>query len=121
MNYLAVLLLATCTFLAGCATWNEDAGVDNHWRSDSAPEWSVGETSADEVMASFGPPSQIITVGEQVVYYYLRENISGSGYFFLLYNRKQTRTVYDRAIFFFDAAGYLTRYSYSREGLPLND
>jgi hypothetical protein len=116
-----LMLLALAAALYGCATWNEDSGVDNHWRSELAPQWTVGETSADDVMASFGPPSQIINVGEQVVYYYLRENTSGQGYFFLVYNRSQTRTTYDRAIFFFDSDGRLTRYSYSREGLPLDE
>ncbi len=104
--------------LAGCANWNEEAGVDNHWRADDAPSWTVGVTSVDDVMTAFGPPSQIVNLGDRVVYYYLRENISGSGYYFLIYNTTNSRTSYDRAIFFFDSNGLLERYSYSREGLP---
>ncbi len=104
--------------LAGCANWNEDAGVDNHWRAATTPQWQAGDSTADDVMAVLGPPSQIVNLGDRVVYYYLRENISGNGYYFLIYNTTNSRTSYDRAIFFFDSNGLLERYSYSREGLP---
>jgi outer membrane protein assembly factor BamE (lipoprotein component of BamABCDE complex) len=114
-------LLLLCLALAGCANWNEDAGVDNHWRADTTPQWQAGVSTADDVMAALGPPSQIVNLGDRVVYYYLRENISGSGYYFLIYNNTSSRTTYDRAIFFFDTEGRLQRHAYSREGLPYDD
>ncbi len=107
--------------LAGCANRKEEAGVDNHWRADDAPSWAVGVTSVDDVMTAFGPPSQIVNLDDQVVYYYLRERISGNGYYFLIYNQTNSRTSYDRAIFFFGRDGKLLRSSYSREGLPYAD
>ena len=116
-----LLLPALIVLLAGCANWNEDAGVDNHWRAASTPAWTPGVSTADEVMTALGPPSQIINLGDRVVYYYLSENISGRGYYFLVYNTTSSRTSYDRAIFFFNDDGRLERYAYSREGLPYDD
>ena len=106
-----------CTILAGCANWQEEAGVDNHWRSDDVPTWRQGETTAEEVMAFLGPPSQIVNLERQLVYYYMKESVSGSGYFLLLYNSSASKKRYDRAIFFFDLDGVLTRYSYSKESI----
>ena len=57
-----LLLLVFVVPLAGCANWNEDAGVDNHWRAETAPEWTPGVSTADDVMAALGPPSQIINL-----------------------------------------------------------
>ena len=114
-------LLALLVLLAGCANWNEDAGVDNHWRAEATPTWTPGVSTADEVMAALGPPSQIVNLGERVVYYYLSENVSGRGYYFLVYNTTSSRTSYDRAIFFFGDDGRLERYAYSKESLPYDD
>lgn len=115
------LLAALLVLLSGCANWNEDAGVDNHWRAELTPAWTPGVSTAEEVMAALGPPSQIINLGERVVYYYLSENTSGRGYYFLVYNTTSSRTSYDRAIFFFDSDGRLERYAYSKEALPYDD
>ena len=116
-----LLLPALMVLLAGCASWNEDSGVDNHWRAASTPGWTPGVSTADEVMAALGPPSQIINLGDRVVYYYLSENISGRGYYFLVYNTTSSRTSYDRAIFFFDQDGRLQRHAYSKEALPYDE
>ncbi len=112
-----LLTLMLTGMITACANWNEDAGVENHWRASETPQWIVGETSAEDVMSFLGPPSQIVDLQEQVVYYYLRENVSGKGYFFLVYNTSQSTTRYDRAIFFFDVEGRLLRYAYSDEAL----
>ena len=114
-------LLLILVLLTGCANWSEDAWVDNHWRADGVPEWAAGVTTAEEVMAVLGPPTQIINLGVRVVYYYLTENVSGRGYYFLVYNTTSSRTSYDRAIFFFYGDGRLERYAYSKESLPYND
>ena len=111
--FIAVLLLS----LSACATWNEDAGVENRWRADETPQWVAGQTSASDVLEHLGPPSQIVNLRDQVIYYYLRENLSGSGYFFLIYNKSESATRYDRAVFFFDKSDVLIRYAYSNESL----
>jgi hypothetical protein len=112
-----LLISLLATLVPACANWNEDAGVENHWRASEAPQWTVGETSAEDVMSFLGPPSQIVDLQDQVVYYYLRENVTGKGYYFLVYNTSQSTTRYDRAIFFFDVQGRLLRYAYSDESL----
>ena len=112
-----LLISLLATLIPACANWNEDAGVENHWRASEAPQWTVGETSAEDVMSFLGPPSQIVDLQDQVVYYYLRENVTGKGYYFLFYNTSQSTTRYDRAIFFFDVQGRLLRYAYSDESL----
>ena len=112
-----LLISLLATLIPACANWNEDAGVENHWRASEAPQWTVGETSAEDVMSFLGPPSQIVDLQDQVVYYYLRENVTGKGYYFLVYNTSQSTTRYDRAIFFFDVQGRLLRYAYSDESL----
>jgi hypothetical protein len=113
ITLVAVLLLS----LSGCATWNEDAGVENRWRADETPQWVAGQTTASDVLQHLGPPSQIVNLRDQVVYYYLRENLSGSGYFFLVYNKSESATRYDRAVFFFDEGDVLIRHAYSNEVL----
>jgi hypothetical protein len=107
--------------LSGCANWQEEAGVENHWRSDEVPDWQAGKTTAEDVMAFLGPPSQIVNLDRQLVYYYMKESISGSGYFLVLYNRSASEKRYDRAIFFFDMDGVLTRFSYSKESIGYDE
>lgn len=114
-------LLLLTAIAGGCASWNEEAGVDNHWRSASVPEWAVGTTTAEDVMEYLGPPSQIVDLDKQVVYYYMKESVSGSGYFLLVYNNSSSQKRYDRAIFFFDLNGVLSRYSYSKESIEYDD
>ena len=87
------------------------------WRSEDLPAWVVGETTDKEVMEYLGPPSQIISLKEETVYYYLKENLSGRAFMLLIYSRVDMKTSYDRAIFFFDAKGVLKQFSYSNEEL----
>lgn len=117
----AAAIFATILTLSACASWNEDAGVENHWRSPDTPEWQAGKNTNQEVMERLGPPSQIIDLGDQVVYYYMKENVQGAGYYFLVYNTSESSTKYDRAIFFFDREGLLIRHSYSRESLSYEE
>ena len=112
------LLLVLASGLYGCSNWSEYAGVENVWRSASIPEWEPGETKADDVIDALGPPSQLINLQSQSVYYYMREHVSGKGYYLLFYNQSRKTTRYDRAVFFFDENGVLERYAYSKEALP---
>jgi hypothetical protein len=104
--------------LAGCASYSGDNGVENRWRSKDTPDWVVGETTEQDVVDILGPPSQLINLNEDTVYYYLREHKSGKGLFLLIFNWGYQKLTYDRAIFFFDMEGRLTKYSYSPEALP---
>ena len=117
----ATVFLSTLLILSGCARWDETTGVENNWRSDAAPQWEPGKTSADEVIAALGPPSQLINLQNQSVYYYMRERVTGNGYFLLFYNTSTKVTRFDRAVFFFDESGVLTRFAYSNDSLPVEN
>ena len=113
-----VWVLGFVFLLAGCASWKGDAGVENSWRNKTLPPWVVGETTEAQVAKALGPPSQIIGLEQETVFYYLREQKTGKGLVLLLWNWGSQKTRYDRAIFFFDQKGVLTKYSYSLEALP---
>lgn len=104
--------------LSGCANWGGQSGVHNVWRSADVPAWQPGVTTAKEVMEFLGPPSQLIPLHDETVYYYMREGKSGKGLVLLVWNVANQKTRYDRAIFFFDKAGMLKSFSYSKETLP---
>jgi hypothetical protein len=112
-----LLQILLATTLSACANWHEDAGVENYWRADDAPQWEPGRTTSDDVMGFLGPPSQIVDLQNQLVFYYMKESVSGQGYYFLFYNTSESRTRYDRAIFFFNRDGVLLRYAYSNESI----
>lgn len=107
--------------LSGCTSEVGYSGVDNVWRSANPPVWEVGKTSETDVIEKLGPPSQLIGLEKETVYYYLRERRKGSGVFLLAYNWKNQNLTYDRAIFFFDKNGKLTKHSYSLEALPYEE
>ncbi len=113
-----LFLLAAAT---GCTSDVGFSGVNNVWRSEAAPTWEPGETTELDVITAFGPPSQLISLDKETVYYYLRERRKGYGVFLLAYNWKDQQLVYDRAIFFFDKSGKLTKHSYSPEALPYEE
>ena len=117
-NVLVLGVLGTFFLLAGCASWKGDAGVENVWRSSELPPWIAGETTEAQVAEALGPPSQIIGLEAETVFYYLREHKKGKGVILLLWNWSEQKTRYDRAIFFFDKQGVLTKHSYSLEALP---
>ena len=112
-----LLQILLATTLSACANWHEDGGVENYWRAGDAPQWQPGSTTSDDVMAFLGPPSQIVDLQNQLVFYYMKESVSGQGYYFLFYNTSESQTRYDRAIFFFDPDGVLLRYAYSNESI----
>lgn len=89
------------------------------WRSVNSPVWEAGKTTEMDVIEQLGLLSQLIGLEKETVYYYLRERRKGYGVFLLAYNWKSQDLVYDRAIFFFDKNGKLTKLSYSLEALPM--
>lgn len=99
----------------GCATHQSQMGVRNVWRDAPAPPFAKGSSTQADVMAALGPPSQIIGLTDQTVFYYLREQAKSKGLFLILYNQTRENVDYDRAIFFFDRQGILTDFAYSAE------
>jgi hypothetical protein len=115
------LLGGLLPLLAGCASYSGDAGVENTWRSKTLPSWEAGVTTESDITDRLGPPSQVIGLEDETVYYYLRERKQGKGLILLVYNWGYQKTVYDRAIFFFDEDGRLIKHSYSPEALPYDE
>ena len=102
----------------GCVNYSGDSGVENRWRSESIEDWKVGKSTEQDIVTLLGPPSQLIRLEKETVYYYLRERQSGKGLFLMLYNWRSEKLTYDRAVFFFGRDGKLTKYSFSPEALP---
>ena len=112
------VLLIGMLLASGCANWDGYAGVDNGWRAPDAPEWKPGVTTASEVSAVLGPPSQLIALHDETVYYYMREGKDGKALMLIVWNTGSQTAEYDRAMFFFNKEGVLRNYSYSQEALP---
>jgi hypothetical protein len=92
-------------------------GVENTWRNPSIPAPIVGQTTQAQILDRYGPPSQIIGLDQQTVFYYLTERNRGSGTILIVYNWLNEKVTYDRAIFFFDTDGVLADYGFSRESI----
>jgi hypothetical protein len=107
-----LLLLA-----GGCSRTDNTTGVENNWREPSFTP-TVGITNEADVLKALGPPSQIINLGGQTVFYYIKENFRSDRLLLILYNKTERRTIYDRAVFFFDATGVLRKVAFSETALP---
>lgn len=110
-----IILVALSLMVSSCADWEGLKGVNNTWRQESLPPIELGKTHQSDITSMLGPPSQIISQGENTIFYYLLEQKTGKGIFIIIYNHARIETLYDRAIFFFDSQGVLTDYSYSHE------
>lgn len=113
-----ILLGAVILLFAGCGVSKQHQGVLNKWRDTTIEPFEKGQTTQSDIITVLGPPSQVIALNDQVVFYYMRENVESKGVFFLVFNWVSKRVSYDRAIFFFDQAGVLTEYAYSIERIP---
>lgn len=111
---ISVASIFTLLSLVGCASWERDKGVETIWRQPEHQQWNVGKTTDADVIDALGPPSQIIALEKQTVFYYMREENKGQAYIFILWNQAKENTQYDRAVFFFDKQGVLLKYSYSK-------
>lgn len=105
----------------GCANRQSQMGVENQWRSESAPAFTIGSTTQSEVMHALGPPSQVIALADQTLFYYLREQQKLRSLSLIIYSHSRERILYDRAIFFFDVAGVLRDFALSEETIPHRD
>jgi len=111
----AFLALALCA--SACVVSQDHKGVANTWRDEDLPAFVRGETTQADVLERLGPPSQLIDLGDQIVFYYLLEETNSRGAITLVYNTRTQRVRYDRAIFFFDDAGILTEFALSDEAV----
>jgi len=97
--------------LSGCVQYDSKRGVEVKWQSVITEQLQKGTSTRGEVLALLGPPSQIISLDEESVLYYLFERTKGNGYILILYNRFTVDARYDRAVFFFDDNDILRDYS----------
>ena len=118
VNHGRIVPWLVAVLLSGCASYGSVDGVDNLWRDLSIDEFEKGTTTQAQVLDRLGPPSQLISLKEQTVYYYLTEKMSGQGRIFIVWNQVRAETRYDRAIFFFDANGVLQEFALSKEQIP---
>lgn len=107
----AVLVL--CAMAAGCASLNSERGTENLWREADAAQWQPGTTTEQDILDTLGPPSQLIALNDEVVYYYMLEKTKKRTMIFFVYNTVRQKVVYDRAMFIFDQAGVLKKFSLS--------
>ncbi len=119
--YIVIASLIIILICAGCFSSGEQKGVLNKWRDPSLPPMEKGRTTQSEILETLGPPSQIINLGDQSVFYYILEKARGRGAFLLIFNWKDSKVEYDRAIFFFDSDGVLTDYAFSLERVEYED
>ena len=101
--------------LAGCVSKNSEMGVENDWRGQSPPVFEKGRSTQSEVMGRLGPPSQVIALQNQTLFYYLLEQSRTKAFYLVIYNQTRQRITYDRAIFFFNKQGVLSDFAYSKE------
>ena len=113
MKYPALLLatLVSALLLASCAQYDTRRGVEVTWLPAVTGQLVKGSSTRRDVLALLGPPSQLISLGDETVLYYLFEHSEGEGLILLLYNRMEIETRYDRAVFFFDGNDVLTDYA----------
>lgn len=110
-SFSAALLLAVAVLVSGCAQYENKRGVLARWQDVSGRNLVAGQTTRQEVLDALGPPSQLIALGDETVFYYLFERSQGEGLVLIVYNQFEVDTRYDRAIFFFDANDRLTEYA----------
>jgi len=104
--------------LTGCLSKRGEMGVQNEWRNPALPIFEKGRTTQTDVMQALGPPSQVIGLPDQTLFYYLREQSNAKSVYLILYNQTRQQITYDRAIFFFNKQAVLTDFSFSKEAVP---
>lgn len=119
VRFLPIVALGLLLF--GCAVYNDQKGVKNLWRDPDLPAFVKGVTTQSEVIERLGPPSQVIGVSGQTIFYYMLEKRTGRGLILLVFNMVNQKFSYDRAIFFFDGEGVLTDYALSQEKIDYEE
>ncbi len=107
----SLITLLCLGLLSACVQFKSKRGVEVAWQSVVVDKLIRGQSTRADVLDALGPPSQVISLQEETVLYYLFEKAEGEGIILILYNRIEVDTRYDRAIFFFDENDLLTDYS----------
>jgi hypothetical protein len=110
---MVLLALSALSMTLGCASLNSQRGTENLWRGADASQWKIGETTDQAILATLGPPSQLIALNDEVVYYYMLEKTKKRTMIFFIYNTTKQNVTYDRAMFIFNKAGVLQKFSLS--------
>ncbi|MFK8041335.1 hypothetical protein [Congregibacter sp.] len=111
-SYLPSLITVLLTaFLTACAQYDSERGVEVNWDQATLDGFQIGSTTRGQVMAELGPPSQLVSLGDETVLYYLNESSQGQGLILVVYNRFDITARYDRAVFIFDSHDVLADYS----------
>jgi outer membrane protein assembly factor BamE (lipoprotein component of BamABCDE complex) len=106
-----MIALVFTGLLSGCAQYENRRGVEVTWQDSVTDRLVRGETTRKEVLRLLGPPSQVISMEEETVLYYLFERSKGEGVILIVYNRMKIDTDYDRAVLFFDENDILTDFA----------
>ena len=104
-------LLPGLGLIMGCAQYTDRRGVEVTWQPDAVAQLQKGESTREDVLALMGPPSQVISLEDETVLYYLYEKSAGEGVILIVYNRFDRITDFDRAVFFFDKNDVLREYA----------
>ena len=114
-NVMRVMFVAALAgaIAVGCTRIHTEKGIEPTWLELDADTFRADVSTQADVLEVLGPPSQIISHPGGTIFYYLHEEAIGTGVIFILYNQGRLNTRYDRAIFFFDAAGVLQDYAFS--------
>ena len=116
-KFLVWVFLVSGLLIAGCVNYGSVDGVSNIWREIPVEQFQQGVTTQSNVLKLLGPPSQMIALHDQTVFYYLAQESKGQGKIFIVWNQAREENLYDRAIFFFDTEGILQEVSYSEEAI----
>ncbi|CAH0991767.1 hypothetical protein SIN8267_01881 [Sinobacterium norvegicum] len=111
MRIISLLIFSFVLLTSGCSQFQRETGAENSWRNDV--DIIRGKTTKKHILEQFGPPSQVVISKDQTIFYYLNEQAVGSSLILILYNHSVEKTIYDRAIFFFNDADTLVDYALS--------
>jgi len=117
MLHITVLIVLSSIIFFGCFQATEEKGVLNQWRDNALPPLEKGKTTETQILELLGPPSQVMNLGDQVIFYYIMEKTEGKGGYLLIYNWNNKKVIYDRAIFIFDKDRVLKDYALSKENI----
>jgi outer membrane protein assembly factor BamE (lipoprotein component of BamABCDE complex) len=111
MRRLIYLCALVIPLLAGCVQFDAKRGIEVAWQDEVVAKLEKGQSTRADVLDLLGPPSQVISLQEETVLYYLFEKAEGNGVILIVYNSIDIETHYDRAIFFFDEDDVLSDFA----------
>ncbi len=106
-----ITLLPSAALLLGCVQFSGNRGVEVTWDPEAITQLEKGRSTREDVLSLLGPPSQVISLENDTVLYYLYERTEFQGVILILFNRFDRATDYDRAVFFFNKDDVLIEYA----------